>query len=181
LKDHHTNLWKEEALKSKNKVDDEDDSKSINEFAQNTYELITTKATQELMTFLSNIKPEARCVTYFDEAHDLDNALWVLLRLVQYQKPWMKSWYIFLGTKSDVSYYAPKPSNSPYHPLCIFIWLIDKPVASLKLIREMARLLPPYMALGFDHHAIANAQKPQTVTIGKLQSVKHLAQYGRPL
>lgn len=178
MKDHHTNLWKEEALKSKNKVDDQDDSKSINEFAQNTYELITTKATQELMTFLSNIKPEARCVTYFDEAHDLDNALLVLLRLVSYQKPWIKSWYIFLETKSDFSYYAPNPSNSPYHLLCKFIWLIDKPVASLKLIREMARLLPPYMALGFDHHAIANSR---TVTIGELQSIKHLAQYGRPL
>jgi hypothetical protein len=60
-------------------------------------------------------------------------------------------------------------------------WLIHEPVASLKLIREMARLLPPYMALGFDHHAIANAQEPRTVTIGELQSIKHLAQYGRPL
>ena len=60
-------------------------------------------------------------------------------------------------------------------------WLIHKPVSSLKLIQEVARLLPPYTALGFDHHAIANAQKPRTVTIGELQSIKHLAQYGRPL
>jgi len=45
----------------------------------------------------------------------------------------------------------------------------------------MARLLPPYVALGFDHHAIANAQEPRAVTMGELQSIKHLAQYGRPL
>ncbi len=158
-----------------------DESKSINEFAQKAYESITKKATKDLMTFLSTIEPEARCVTYFDEAHALDKALWVLLRLVQYQTPWIKMWYIFMGTKSSVSYYAPNASDSPYPLLCIFIWLIHKPVSSLKLIREMARLLPPYMALGFDHHAIANAQKPLTVTIGEIQSIKHLAQYGRPL
>ena len=90
-------------------------------------------------------------------------------------------WYIFMGTKSSVSYYAPNPSDSPYPLFCIFIWLIHEPVASLKLIREMSRLLRPYMALGFDHHAIADAQKPRIVTIGELQSIKHLAQYGRPL
>ncbi len=133
------------------------------------------------MTFLSKIEPEACCVMYFDEAHDLDKALWVLLRLVQYQEPWIKMWYIFMGTKSSVSYYAPNPSDSPYPLFCIFIWLIHEPVASLKLIREMSRLLRPYMALGFDHHAIADAQKPRIVTIGELQSIKHLAQYGRPL
>jgi hypothetical protein len=37
------------------------------------------------------------------------------------------------------------------------------------------------MALGFDHHAIANAQERRTVTMGELQSIKHLVQYGRPL
>lgn len=157
-----------------------DEPKLINELARKTYESITTKATQDLITILSDIEPEARCVMYFDEAHDLDNALLVLLRLVQYQKPWINIWYIFLETKSSISYYAPNPSDRPYPLLCIFIWLIHESVSSLKLIREMARLLPPYVALGFDHHAIAHAPKPQTVTIGELQSIKHLAQYGRP-
>jgi len=88
-----------ETPKKKNKVNDEDESKSINEFAQKAYESITMKATQDLMTFLSTIEPEARCVTYFDEAHDLDKALWVLLRLVQYQKPWI----IYLSERSQAS------------------------------------------------------------------------------
>jgi hypothetical protein len=40
-------------------------------------------------------------------------------------------------------------------------------------------MLPPYVTLGFDQHAIGN--QPRIVTMGELQSIKHLSKYGRPL
>jgi hypothetical protein len=65
------------------------------------------------MIFLSSIQPGALCVTYFDEAHGMDKALWVLLRVLHYQELTRRMWYIFMGTKSSISYYAPNPSDSP--------------------------------------------------------------------
>ncbi len=145
------------------------------------YVVIIQSATRDLMTFLSSIKPRTLCVTYFDEAHGMDRTLWVLLRLLQYQDTFLRMWFIFMGTKSSIPYCAPGPNDSQFPLLFVFTRLIQDTVGSLRLIQEMARLLPPYVALGFDHHAIANAQEPRTVTMGKLQSIKHLAQYGRLL
>ena len=150
---------------------------TINDFAQSAYVAITKNATKDLMRFLY----PSQCVTYFDEAHGMGRTLWVLLRLLQYQDKRLGMWCIFMGTKSSITYYAPGPSDSEFALLFVFTRLIQATVASLRLIQEMAHLLPPYVALGFDHHAIANAREPRTVTMGELQSIKHLAQYGRPL
>jgi hypothetical protein len=79
-------------------------------------------------------------------------------------------------------------------------------VRSLKLRKEIAHLLPPYIALGFDQQIIAKSQAqrarevaesqpqktpevvksqpqraPEIVDMGDLRSIKHLSQYGRPL
>ena len=48
---------------------------------------------------------------------------------------------------------------------------------SLRLAKEMRKLLPPYIALDFDNKGLPEV----TATIGKLQSLTHLASYGRPL
>ena len=93
----------------------------------------------------------------------------------------LRMWCIFMGTKSSITYYAPGPSDSQFPLLFVFTRLIQATVGSLRLIQKMARLLPPYVALGFDHHAIANAHESRIVTMGELQSIKHLVQYGRPL
>ena len=50
-------------------------------------------------------------------------------------------------------------------------------VRSPRLSKEMRQLLPPYIALDFDNQGLPEV----TVTIGKLQSLMHLASYGRPL
>ena len=50
---------------------------------------------------------------------------------------------------------------------------------SLRL-KELRKLLPPYIALDFDQNTVAN-QPETTATIGELQSIKHLANYGRPM
>ena len=107
------------------------------------------------MIFLSNIQPSALCVTYFDEAHWLKSAYWVLLRLLLYQDVLIRMWYIFMETKSSLLYYAPRPSKSQSYLLFMFIRLIQEPVFSLKWKPEIARLLLPYVAVGFDQHVIA--------------------------
>ena len=83
---------------------------TINDFAQSAYKAITKNATKDLMRFLS----QSLCVTYFDEAHWMDSTLWVLLRVLQYQDRRLGMWYIFMGTKSSVTYYAPGPSDSEF-------------------------------------------------------------------
>jgi len=45
----------------------------------------------------------------------------------------------------------------------------------------MSRLLSPYIALGFDQHMIAESKEEKTITMGELQTIEHLAKYGRPL
>ena len=70
------------------------------------------EATEELMTFVSEVLPgEEISVTYFDEAQELGSVFWVFLRLVQHQLDYTTMWYTFLGTKSRISEYAPPPSE----------------------------------------------------------------------
>jgi hypothetical protein len=57
-------------------------SNNINNFASKTCKGIAEEATNDPMTFLSSVEPGALCVTYFDEAHGLKSAFWVLLRLL---------------------------------------------------------------------------------------------------
>ena len=73
------------------------------------------------MRFVKNLFPETDplCVTYFDEAHELELSFWVLLRLLQAQEPSTRMWYVFMGTKSSISYYAPTPENrEPFVHTC---------------------------------------------------------------
>ena len=52
-------------------------------------------------------------------------------------------------------------------------------MVSLRLLKEL-RKLPPYIALDFDHNVL-KSQVEVTATIGELQSIEHLASYGRPM
>jgi hypothetical protein len=52
---------------------------------------------------------------------------------------------------------------------------------SVKLRLEGIQLLPPYIAIGFDQIAIAEDRGEVVVKMGELQSIKHLAKYGRPM
>ena len=85
-------------------------------FAQKLYNEIVKKATADLMGFLNTIYPQALSVTYFDEAHELGVCFWVLLRLLFNQESSIRLWYVFMGTKSSLSYYAPRPSNGQLPP-----------------------------------------------------------------
>jgi len=58
---------------------------------------------------------------------------------------------------------------------------MEEAVHSLRLKLELARLLPPYIALGFDQRMIAKNRATVTVSMGDLRTIEHLAQYGRPL
>ena len=96
------------------KVGDSPDSKARDPqtyptppFAKRCYDSITKRSTEELMAFLSTVKGGALCVTYFDEAHELEASFWVLLRLLQNQASNIKMWYTFMGTKPSFSYYSP--------------------------------------------------------------------------
>ena len=99
---------------SRKKVGDSPDSKARDPqtyptppFAKRCYDAITKRSTEELMAFLSTVKGGALCVTYFDEAHELEASFWVLLRLLQNQASNIKMWYTFMGTKPSFSYYSP--------------------------------------------------------------------------
>jgi hypothetical protein len=54
-------------------------------------------------------------------------------------------------------------------------------VLSLKLRQELSRLVPPYIALDFDQHAIAQGRTKTNFRIGDFETIKHLARFGRPL
>ena len=52
---------------------------------------------------------------------------------------------------------------------------------SLRLRKELQRLLEPYSALDFDQNVISDSRKPLILTMGELKSISHLSKYGRPL
>jgi hypothetical protein len=151
--------------------------------AEQYYEKYAKKATEALMQFVQALFPgEAPlCVTYFDEAHELELCFWILLRLLQSQAPSTKMWYVFMGTKSSISYYAPTPENSESLPRAHASMSDCTAALSLKLRKELSRLVPPYIALDFDQHAIARKQTATNFRVGAFQAIEHLAQYGRPL
>ncbi|KAK2463806.1 hypothetical protein APHAL10511_004111 [Amanita phalloides] len=132
------------------------------------YKRDAKKATKKLMKFLSRVlRKKQISVMYFDEAQDLDMQFCVFLRIVQHQLPSTKMWYAFMGTKSSVSYYG--PAREDLH--------------SLRLKSELAILPKPYFDLGFDQQTIDMAwcKKPVSVSMGDMQTIKFISQYGRPL
>ena len=54
---------------------------------------------------------------YFDEAQELKKGFWMILRLLceQQRATSTKMWYIFMGTKYSVSWYAPVPGSRQFY------------------------------------------------------------------
>ena len=115
-------------------------------------------------------------MTYFDEAHELQILFWILLRLLSHQPLATAMWYVFMGTKSSISYFSPSPVASLLFLACVLISHRRIIVLSLRL----GKLLLPYIALDFDQNVLKGRQEV-TAKIGELQSLEHLATYGRPM
>lgn len=97
------------------------------QLADKCYEQYAKRATQDLVAFIWTLFPgegSPLCVTYFDEAHELSQAFWSLFRLLQSQALSTKMWYVFMGTKSSTSYYAPTPQNGEYLAAFVYACLI---------------------------------------------------------
>ena len=141
------------------------------------------EATEILMHFISNLFPDENplCVTYFDEAHELGILFWIMLRLLQAQEFSTRMWYVFMGTKSSITYYSPFPENRVSFIVHLHLRLTHNAGLSLKLRQELSRLVPPYIALDFDQQVITRDQTQADIRIRDFQSIQHLAQYGRPL
>lgn len=146
------------------------------------YKCSAEEATKNLGEFLSSVLPAKRIsVMYFDEAHELGLHFWIFLRLVQHQRLSMKMWYTFMGTKSSISYYAPHPSKRQSPASLVCTCLTEEIELSLKLKMELARLLPPYIDLGFDQRVIAMGRVVVSVRMGEMQTIEFLSRYGRPM
>ncbi|KAF8268647.1 hypothetical protein EI94DRAFT_1800166 [Lactarius quietus] len=124
------------------------------------------EAVEALMSFLTDLGVGSSpiCVTYFDEAHELELWFWILMRLLSHQPLATAMWYVFMGTKSSVSYFSPSAQN----------------LLSLRLVNELQKLLLPYITLGFDQNVLKGRQEV-TAKISELQSLEHLATYGHPM
>ncbi|KAF8329745.1 uncharacterized protein EI90DRAFT_2923766, partial [Cantharellus anzutake] len=135
----------------------------ITKVIQVHYENHMKKALEALMVFIATLTSDI-CVIYFDEAHELQSAFRIMLRLLNVQEISLKMWYVFMGTESPMLFFAPHQH------------------ASLEELRESYLKLPSmYFSLGFDHLAIMNAHTPKIVKMGDFETIQHLAQYGRPL
>ncbi|KAF8324209.1 uncharacterized protein EI90DRAFT_3076333 [Cantharellus anzutake] len=149
--------------KSPKREDENEDYDAIGH-ARDFYHRHAKAAVGNLVEFIKSLTSNPLCVTYFDEAHELGKCFWIMLRLLQNQDDSIKMWYIFMGTKSSLTDFAP-PQN----------------MISARLRKEVRRLEPPYFALDFDQYAIEEAKTSKISTIGHLGTLHHLAQYGRPL
>ena len=90
----------------------------------------------------------------------------------------MGLWHAFLGTKSSPDFYSPLPVDCEFSGFKLFAISHIKVVHSLRLLSELKRLVPPYIAVGFDQNAIFTDKAPVTVNMGLLQFIKHLSLYG---
>jgi hypothetical protein len=85
----------------------------IHEYSDTSYDRYAKQATEDLVKFTTSITPRwPIVVTYFDEAHVLDESLWSMLRLLSKQDITTSMWYVFADTKSSISYFNPAPANS---------------------------------------------------------------------
>jgi uncharacterized protein YlbG (UPF0298 family) len=165
-------------------MESEDKDFNIKTFAESCYKKHVEKHSQELMKFLNGLYPQTKkplVVTYIDEAHNLEQSYWTLLRIVGIQDRYTRIWYIFMGTKSSLEFY-----NLPIFD-CEFLYLNYMAIPHMQVARslrhrqEIVHLMPPYIALGFDQNAISKDRAAVTVNMGFLQSIKHLSTYGRPM
>jgi hypothetical protein len=84
------------------------------EMAQQIYDKVAKKATRDLFDLISSLSDgqPALVLTYFDEAHELQELYWVLLRLLSHQDPATGMWYSFMGTQFELHYFAPMPQDN---------------------------------------------------------------------
>ena len=86
---------------------DDSDIHKIQPKTKQIYDVVK-QAVGELMAFITeNYGKQSLCVTYFDEAHELEILFWILLRLLNHQDMEKKMWYVFMGTKLNISYFIP--------------------------------------------------------------------------
>lgn len=138
----------------------------IDAFAKKCYDEHAADAITDLAALVTCFTPEKPLfVFYIDEARELKVSLWILLRLLSYQDKLTRMWTVLMDTKASVGFFHPPPQNIP----------------SLRLRRGLKRLMKPFIGVGFDQNAIYPGGVHMTTTIGELQSVEHLATYGRPL
>jgi hypothetical protein len=171
-------------MKSPNQTGDRQKDYKNETYAKEMYCQGAKDATEALMKFLDELNPDPNnpvlCITYFDEAAELDQLLWVLIRLVGNQDSSIAMWYVFMATKSKIAYFFPKLKDSEY-------LIYSRPsmphreiASSLRLWEELKRPLAPYLALGFDQIARTN-RGAMPVTMGEFQTIEHCCKYGRPL
>jgi hypothetical protein len=86
----------------------------IVQVAHGLYKSIIERPIQDLTKFLSTINGGDICLIYFDEAHELGLCFWILLRLLRSQASLTKILFVFVGTKSDISYYSPIPDRGQH-------------------------------------------------------------------
>ena len=81
----------------------------IEDIAKGFYDNHAEVDTSDLLEFITKLGCDIPklCVTYFDEADRLDSLMWILLRLISFQSASTAMWYIFMATKSKVSYFHP--------------------------------------------------------------------------
>jgi hypothetical protein len=85
--------------------------------AKRIYDRLVKASTEALAKFVTELHPAMVIVTYFDEAHELDTLFWVLLRLLSNQPEGTPMWYVFMATKSSVSYFNPIAAKSEFSVL----------------------------------------------------------------
>ena len=81
----------------------------IDDIANGFYNNHAEVDTSDLLEFITTLGCDIPklCVTYFDEADRLDSLMWILLRLISFQSSSTAMWYIFMATKSKISYFHP--------------------------------------------------------------------------
>jgi len=89
------------------------------EMAKQIYNKVAKGATKRLMDFITNLShgDRALCVTYIDEAQEMAELYWILLRLLKHQDEAIGMWYAVLGTESKLHYYAPEPQDCQWYLL----------------------------------------------------------------
>ena len=86
---------------------------NILDLTRQLYEIHAKKATKELSDFVSTLDGQHSdlCVTYFDEAHQLEAAFWVLMRVLSFQDTSIRMWYVVMGTRSSFQQYNPRAKD----------------------------------------------------------------------
>jgi len=96
---------------------------NIHHYSDVYYRHFAKTATEDLADFSRRLTPHCPVVvTYFDEARALGESLWCMLRLLSQQETTTPMWYVFMDTRSTVSYFNPAPGKSEcWHLTCMTV------------------------------------------------------------